>query len=231
LGRREKTKDNSMRIDQTAIINAYFAKDPSGKLLANPAHPIFQESRLRERSSWAKQFHEGVIYEVAVGKCGNNPQALQNAVARGQVQIVGQVPSAMYHFPKTSIGGGQTFTNADNASRSKPIDEGDYMSLRDAFLDVVPDEDFCGVDMFDFGTGSSSSGLASGRSPQAASRNRNLCISTKIQKTEKRTSAGDKGIVVLDGEHCLPEFLFVERATFELLKSNHIRTIVCGFMG
>ena len=76
----------------------------------------------KEKGSFNRQFHDGVIREEAIVKAGGAEQ-LEGACRRRAVIIGGKRPNEFYFFPKVSIGGEETSDHTEGVSRNHDIDE------------------------------------------------------------------------------------------------------------
>ena len=53
----------------TQLVNRYMKRQTSGRLLEDPADPIFETALEHKITSGQKDYHDGMCWEEAVGRC------------------------------------------------------------------------------------------------------------------------------------------------------------------
>lgn len=136
---KKKRGSGEMREAETKIMNRFLKRNEQGKFETNAGDPYFKRVREHKQEGYQEEFHDGCCWDEAVQKVGGEDR-LEAAVKAGRIKAQGAGDNPMmlfYHFPRTQIGGRETFSRKDVSGMNVPIaDEGqqDFALALDAMI-------------------------------------------------------------------------------------------------
>ena len=127
-----------MRQEETKIINRFLKKN-KGSWETQPESPYFNLRRLYEIKGYQDEFHEGVCWEEAKTKAGGE-ESLREGVAGLRIERTGSQdwPSSFYHFPRSKIGGIESFAHQSSSIVKHAISEDGMQTFALALEAMIP---------------------------------------------------------------------------------------------
>ena len=131
-------RGSSMRQEETKIINRFLRKK-DGTWETVPDSPYFDLRRQYEKKGYQDEYHEGVCWEEAKTKCAGK-ESLREGVAALRIKRSGSQdwPNSFYHFPRTKIGGVESFAHQSASMVKHAISDEGMQSFALALEAMIP---------------------------------------------------------------------------------------------